>query len=224
MKNGTQYALAFKKVFSKLKQSAERPEPPPADDPVRRLAVSILGREAGDEAGERALERIFGTMLDWNELRVSSAEEVERAMGNAVPNAQERARELLRALHAVYYKENKVSLDRLKALGRREAKQYLEALDGVDPYAAASVVLWSLGGHAIPVDDRVWNALREAGVVHPEADRAEVQAFLERHISASDAKQSCVILRLMGKGGLPASRKPARKRQEASHKRRVAKK
>jgi endonuclease III len=191
---------------------------------VRRLAIAVLGREAGDEAGERALDRIFGVMLDWNELRVSSAEEVERAIGNALPNAQERARELVKALHAIYYKENKVSLDRLKTLGRREAKQYLEELDGVDPYAAASVVLWSLGGHAIPVDDRLWKALREADVVHPDANRAEVQAFLERHISASDAKESCVILRSLAKGGFAASRGSGKKRQGLAHKRRVAKK
>jgi endonuclease III len=223
MKNGTQYASAFKKVFSKLKQSAGPAELPEPDDPVRRLAISVLGREAGDEAGERALNRIFAVMLDWNELRVSSAEEVERAIGNVVPNAQDRARELVRALQAIYYKENKVSLDRLKTLGRREAKQFLEGLDGVDPYAAASVLLWSLGGHAIPVDDKVWKALREADLVHPEADRGEVQAFLERHINAAEARESCVILRSLGKSGvLPA--RGARKSAESSRKRRVAKK
>jgi hypothetical protein len=38
----------------------------------------------------------------------------------------------------------------------------------------------------------VWNqvlgALREADLVHPTATRAEIQAFLERNVSASDAR------------------------------------
>jgi endonuclease III len=192
MKEGTRYAGIFKKAYTKLKQSIEAPPVPEPDDPVHRLAVAILGLSAGESAAKKALDRAFSIVLDWNELRVSNADEVCRAMGDSIDRAN--CERLIRALRSIYARENRVSLDRIKALGRREARQYLESLDGVDDYAAASVVLWSLGGHAIPVDDKLMAALRTGELVHPEASRAEIQAFLERHISANDAKQTCLIL------------------------------
>ncbi len=88
-----------------------------------------------------------------------------------------------------------MSLERLRSVGRREARQYLEQLEGVDEYAAASVLLWSLGAHAIPVGDRLLSALRAAELVHPTATRAEVQAVLERHVSAAEAQEFCLIMR-----------------------------
>jgi endonuclease III len=195
MKEGTRYASLFKKAFAKLRQGMAVPTVPAPDDPVHRLAVAILGEDEGDAAGRRALDRVFSIMLDWNELRVSNPDEVHRAAGTASRESCER---LVRALRAIYLRENRVGLDRLKSLGRREARHYLETLDGVDDYAAASVVLWSLNGHAVPVNDRVLGALRAAELVHPEASRAEVQAFLERHVSAPDAKETCLILQSWG--------------------------
>lgn len=192
MKDGTRYAGLFKKAYAKLKQLAEAPPVPEPDDPVRRLAIAILGVSAGEAAARKAIDRAFSVVLDWNELRVSNPDEVCRAVGDGIDRVH--CERLIRALRAIYVRENRVSLDRLKSLGRREARQYLETLDGVDDFASASVVLWSLGGHAIPVDDKLLSALRNGELVHPEATRAEVQAFLERHIGANDAKQTCLIL------------------------------
>lgn len=192
MKEGTRYAAVFKKAYTKLKQCAEVLPVPEPDEPIRRLALAILGVSAGETAARKALDRAFSIVLDWNELRVSNPDEVCRAVGDGIDRAH--CERLIRALRSIYMRENRVSLDRLRNLGRREARQYLETLDGVDEYAAASVVLWSLGGHAIPVDDKLLAALRSGDLVHPEATRAEVQAFLERHISANDAKQTCLIL------------------------------
>ena len=220
MKDGTRYASTFKRAYAKLRQSAATPAIPEPDDPVRRLAIAILGVECGDAAAAKGLERAFTVVLDWNELRVSNPDEVHRALGGSIP--REHCERLLRALRAISARENKIGLDRLKTLGRREARQYLETLDGVDEYATASVVLWSLGGHAIPVNDRMLAALRRSDLVHPSADRGEVQAFLERHVGAADAKETCLILQSLGH----FDRKPVRSSRtvvKASRKRRLAK-
>lgn len=207
MKNGTLYAGKLKKFFTRLRHAGPRPDVPEPDDPLRRLATAILGVGRGAEEGSKAVDRLLSTMVDWNEVRVSSAHEVASAVTDVVPGGLPRCQQLISALRAIYRLENKPSLERLRSMGRREARQYLENLDGVDEHAVASVFLWSLGGHAIPVDDRSLDALRVSGVVEPKAARVEVQAFLERHINATDAKEFCLLLASYSPDATPSTGK-----------------
>jgi len=195
MKNGTAYAVRLKKAYAKQKKSAGAVESGGLDDPLRRLAIGILGVVNGDEYAERLVNRMTSKIVSWNELRVSSALEAQRAAGDSTAGNRPLYERLIRAQQAVFDRENVMSLDRLKSMGRRDARAYLDALDGVDAHAAASVVLWSLGGHAIPVCDRLLDALRAADLIHPDADRAEVQAFLERHVPAVEGRTFCVAMR-----------------------------
>lgn len=195
MKNGTLYGGRLRKGYAQLRAAVGKVEVPEPDDPLRRLAIGILGVGWNEADTERALDRAITSMVDWNELRVSNAIELNQATGNVIPQGIKRCQELIQALKAVYDRENRMSLERLHGLGRREARQYLEKLNGVSEYAVASVLLWSLGGHAIPVNDRLLANLREAELIHPNATRAEVQAFLERHISGNDAKEFCIVMR-----------------------------
>jgi hypothetical protein len=156
--------------------------------------VAILGVSLGDREGEKAVERIVESMVGWNEVRVSRPFELTRALNDQSAGALLRCQNLITALNAVYHLEHSPSLDRLKSMGRRDAKQYLDKLAGVDGYASASVNLWSLGGHSIPVSDVLLETLRANDWVDPTAGRAEVQAFLERNIPASEAKEFCVIM------------------------------
>ncbi|MBI1825917.1 MAG: hypothetical protein HY287_16295 [Planctomycetes bacterium] len=195
MKDGTLYASRLKKAYQRWKLLVRDPEVSEEnDDPVRRLALGIFGGSAGHNRAQQAIDRILEQAIDWNEVRVSLPAELHRLLGDNFPDGLTSSQRLVQALQSVYEREHKISLERLKNLGRREARQYLEALKGVDDFAAAGVMLWSLGGHSIPIDDRQWQALKDADLVHASATRGEVQAFLERHIGASDARRFCVIL------------------------------
>lgn len=208
MKNGTVYAGKLKKAYAKLRQTVGSPVVPDPDQPLRRLAVATLGVGSSDQEAERALDRALTTLVDWNEMRVSSAAELNRATGNCIPQGVERCQNLIDALQSVFDRENELSLNRLRTVGRREARHYLAGLQGVDEYAAASVILWSLGGHAIPVNDRLLHSLREADLVNPDADRAEVQAFLERHVGATEAKRFCLIMQTFATSKPSSTKRP----------------
>ncbi len=195
MKDGTRYAAQVRKVYSRLRQQAPQWKRPEGDDPIRQLAVAILSRESNEEVAQRAVDRLLQSMASWNEVRVSTPAEVQRCLGNTIPHVLARCKQLISTLQSVYDRENRLSLDRFRNLGRREARQRLEEFEGVDELVAASVMLWSLGGHAIPVSDKLLLALHRAELIHPSADRAEVQAFLERNISATEAKEFCRVMR-----------------------------
>jgi endonuclease III len=195
MKDGTLYAGKLKRAFAKARQAASSMPADEPTDPIRQLALSILGEDCGEEESAKALDRLFATMVDFNELRVSTPDQVHRALGSRIPDGLERSRQLIRALQRLYEHEHRLSLERLKNMGRREARQFLESLEGVNDYSAAAVMLWSFGGHAIPVNNALLKALRDAELVHPTATRPEVQAFLERNIPAAQAKEFCLAMR-----------------------------
>ncbi len=209
MKKGTFYGTRLKKAYAKFRETVPTPEIPEADDPLHRLGVAVIGEVVGDVEAQRAIDQLLATMVDWNEIRVSRPSEINDAMGNPDSKRLAPCQRLITVLQSIFDRENTLSLDRLKHLGRREARQYLEELDGAGEYAVASVVLWSLGGHGVPVDDRLLKELQAADLVHPAATRAEVQAFLERHIVAAEAKEFCLIMRSFTGEAKGASESPA---------------
>jgi endonuclease III len=198
MKRGTFYAGRLAKAYASHRAKVAAPAIPEPIDLLRALALGIVGPACKEENAEQAIDQLLAKMVDWNEVRVSSPSEINKAFDGTVPDGVARSARLVAALQGIFDLENRISLDHLKAMGRREAKQYLENLNGVDEYAVASVLLWGLGGHAIPVNDRLLEALRREDLIHPSANRGEVQAFLERHISAAETKEFCLVMRSFG--------------------------
>ncbi len=193
MKNGTLYAKKIKQAYNKFRGSRTS-EPPEVRPPVEQLILGVLSQETSLERAEKALSQILDDMVDYNELRVSTPAEVSSSIGKHIPRSVQRAKTLLTVLNAVYQLEYTISLDHLSSKGVREVKSYLSELEGMTPYAMASVMLWSLGGHAIPVNDVALEFLKENDLVDENATGAEVQSFLERHVSSADAKEFCMDL------------------------------
>jgi endonuclease III len=200
MKNGSEYARRIKRLFRQLQRESGGWEPGEPTDPLEQLVVAVLSARTTPEQGRKALRRLSDHMVDFNELRVSAPAEVSVLIKDLIPDNSERAKALLAVLNAVYQAEYAVDLRGLRDLGLREARKYLESLDGSDPHAAASVLLWSLGGHAIPVSPRLLEALRAGDLVDTDSTLPEVQSFLERHISATDARLFCHLMESYASG------------------------
>jgi len=194
MKSGTEYGRRVKRLYRKLREAGPPPLPEKPTDPTTQLVLALLGWATTPADAARALRKLNRHMVDLNEVRVATVREIAAAIGQIVPNSTECARSVSRSLNDIFRRENRVSLDSLLEKGRREARQYLESLHGMIPYASASVLLWSLGAHAIPVSQRLLETLRAKGLVDPGAEPAEVQAFLERNIAAAEAREFCLTM------------------------------
>lgn len=194
MKKGTLYARKLKTAYHKFRGGAPGNPADEPTDPIEQLILAVLSQETSAARAEKAARQLHQDVVDFNELRVSTPAEIADHIRRHVPHSVQRAKTLLRLLNAIYLREYAVSLDALRGRGIRETKAYLETLDGITPYVTASILLWSLGGHAVPVSDSTLEFLKRVNLVDPEASGAEVQAFLERHISAADAKSFCLDL------------------------------
>lgn len=203
MKHGKEYAKRVQKLFNKLRReqgSAFTPTPPDPD-PLNQLLLALLGESTTETKARTALNVLNQRMVDMNELRVSPVSDVAEIISDYIPDATRAAAAICRALNSVFDREHTVSLDTLVQKGReakREAKQYLESLDGVGPYATATVMLNTLDAHAIPVDNLLLQVFKREKLVDPNAGVAEVQAFLERNISATEGPLFVALMKKYG--------------------------
>jgi endonuclease III len=194
MKRGSEYAKRIKRLYHELLRKYGRPGPREPADPIDQLVVGILALDCSLTKAQTVYKKLRQNTVDLNELRVTPAIELAQMIGDTVPLAAAKAQRIVDALNAVRRRQDTLDLSFLRQRGRREAREYLESLDGVGPTVAAHVVLFSLGGHAIPVDNLTLYVLRKEELIDGSADIAVVQGFLEHWVSASDGANFVQLL------------------------------
>jgi hypothetical protein len=99
------------------------------------------------------------------------------------------------ALNAIFEKEHTLSLNRLKEVSRRDARQFLRDLPEMHPFVEAYVMLYSFDGHAVPIDDGMLAYLAEEEIVEEGTNLEEAQKFVEHHIKAEECHSFFTALR-----------------------------
>jgi hypothetical protein len=188
------YANRLQKLLKKLKPMVDIPEAVDRSAVDHLIHAFMVWNSSLNQADE-AYVSIMESVVDHNDLRVTDPLEIVEAIGTRYPLAEERAHRLKMALHGVYLAEYATELKSLAGMSKKDARQYLATLDGMVSFVAASVVLLSLGGHAIPVDDTLLERMKADGVVDPDASPEVAQAFLEHQVKASQSLETYYILR-----------------------------
>ncbi|HUW82858.1 MAG TPA: hypothetical protein VMZ31_08685 [Phycisphaerae bacterium] len=209
MKHGSQYAKKVKRVFNRLVRQHGKPKHDSLADPIEQLLLGVLARSTTETAATAAMKSLQEGTVDLNELRVASPREMVQLLGGDFPNALEKARDINSILNEIFNRQHELDLTFLRDKTRRDAKEYLQKLPGVDACTLARVMLVSVGGHAIPVDEHLLAYLRRQELVDPDADVADVQAFLERNIAADDAYAFYMLMRRVAATSKPRLKKTA---------------
>ncbi len=162
------------------------PVPPPTEKrPVMEELVYALCREGvPPEKANAAFARLKECFFDWNEVRVSTVQEVADAL-DMLPDSGTRAKKVIEFLQELFEMTYSFSLEDLEKKGLKQAAKQLaryQAVSGND-FAVAWVVQRSLGGHAVPLDDSALRVLRRLGIVDEDAEDIEaVRATLEHFV------------------------------------------
>ncbi len=199
MKNAVEHAKTLKKLLSELSQKVN---PPSAANhsPLEHMVFAFLLCDSSYDQAELAYSKLLKHCVDLNDLRVSDVEEIVQVIGPRYRKAEERARRLKTALHAVYAKAHTMDMSYLDKQGKREVRTYLEGLPGVWPFVASYVALFGCGSHAIPLDEQLFQRMKSEGVVEPDATWPEAQSFLDHHIHAEEAAAAFHRLHAYGAG------------------------
>ena len=217
MKNSREYARKLQKLYGALRRQYPKVESVTYDEPVEAAVYAILSVKMTEAASLSASKRFADYFVDLNDLRVARPEEVIEVLGADTLVARDIAATLAKVLFAIFDQYNAVSLEALKKIGKRPARQVLEKLDGISHFVVNYCMLTSLQGHAIPLTQKMVEYLRTNKLVDPQANEQEIEGFLTRQISAKDAYEFYALLRAESESPkLQPSRRTARKTKAAA--------
>lgn len=195
MSAATEQARVFRALVKRVlaRHDGAAPGPPAEDrprgaDPITfQLVYSMLLWEASSAKATPALRRLNQSVVDYNELRVCLPYELAEVLGPRYPRVDERTERLHAVLNDVYAREHAVSLAHLAEMSKRDAKVYLETLEGATHYVTSRVLALSLGAHAVPVDSQLLARLIAEGVLNESYDVVSAGNWLERQLHAGEA-------------------------------------
>ena len=184
---------------------------------LEAVVYAICHEDATRSAAAQALARFKDRFFDWNEVRVSSIEEIRESL-QGLDQPEARAVGVRRFLRQLFEKTYGFNLDALLKKPQKESVKALEEYEALgSDYIMATVTRLALGGHAIPVDAAAARALGRLGVAEGEADAAALRPVLERAVPKN---RGCRVRRpdrgagprhlRRGRAGLPPLRPPGR--------------
>jgi endonuclease-3 len=134
------------------------------------------------EQANQALSRFKDGFFDWNEVRVSTVEEIQGTLAG-LPETEGRAQKIRRFLRQLFERTYGFTLEALTKKSLKDAIKSLQEYEALESdYVLATVIQQALGGHAIPVDHPAHRALSRLGIAEAESDHASLRAMLERAV------------------------------------------
>ena len=185
MKQAKAYEAKVKKAIKKKKPVLD-----PVTDPrgwLPFLIHAILLAEATEAQAVRAAGALGREFTDYNELRVAPFMDIVNCIGKNFPQTRPKAAELTTSLAGVFGKAFAMNMDYAKEMKKRELRKHFREDLKLGTFSEALVSCICFGIHAIPVSDALLRAMRLNGLICPDADARDTQAFLERLIPQKDA-------------------------------------
>jgi endonuclease III len=162
--------------------------------PMDHLLLSILRPNASAARAVTGLRALREEFVDFNEMRVAPAKDIQDLLGRDMPGAREKAERLVDVLERLFDRGVEPDLAGLSSMNKRELRSHLREVIGLDSYAEAYLTAHLVGGHAIPVDQRLLERLKERDLVHPAATAEDARLALERIVSAKETLAVCGLL------------------------------
>ena len=195
MKNSKEYSKKIRNLYRTLKRKNPKVHEISHNFVVDTVIYSIISEKMSEKKTESAMKRFSEYFVDLNDLRVSRAEEIAEALGENKSLTREIASKIIMILQSIFNNYHKVSLEALKKLGKRPARQILEKLDGTSNFIVDYCMLTSLRGHAVPLTEDMIRYLKSKDLVDEDANQEQISGFLAKQISAKNGYEFYALLR-----------------------------
>jgi endonuclease III len=194
MKNAGKHGDELRALMKRLLKE-HKPEPKAAQDPLQALVRGAMSFDVPDARADEAMKHIEREFVDLNELRVATDLEIQEMLGTRYPEIGRRVEMITRSLNNIFEREHTLSLDRLKTVSKRDARQFLRELPEIHPFVEAYVMVFAFDGHAFPLDDDTSEYLRDQKVLEDGTSLDEAQRFLEHQLKAEECYELFAALR-----------------------------
>jgi endonuclease-3 len=166
---------ALVKLYGEPKRRVHR-------DALSQLVITILSQSNTDVNTARAFSNLRARFPRWELVRDAPRRDIVRAIRSAglantkAPRIQAIMRQLTR-------ERGKLSLDFLRKLSVKEARDYMLGMKGVGPKTAAIVLLFTFGMPAFPVDTHIYRVTKRLGWIGARDSRERAHEILEELVS-----------------------------------------
>jgi endonuclease III len=185
MKNASKYAEILKGLMKSFQKDGKA-APPEKQDPLKAMVRGVFSYDVPDNKGDEAVKIIEREFVNLNELRVATPLEVQDMLGNKYPAIEHRVGMITLSLNAIFEKEHTLSLDRLKTVSKKDARQFLRELPEMHPFVEAYVMLFGFEAPTVPIDEESLAYLREQGMFEEKTTIEDAQRFLEAQIKVEE--------------------------------------
>ena len=218
MKNSKDYAKKIQKLFRSLKRKYPKAQKVSHETVIDSIIYAVISAEMSERMTDSIIRKFADYFVDWNDLRVSRPEEIVEVLGKDNHVIMDIASTITRILNGIFNEYHKVSLEALKKIGKRPAKQALENIDGTSRFVVDYCLLTALGGHAIPLTEKMMKYLRTNELVNPDADEQQIGGFLAKQISAKNGYEFYALLRHESESARAKKKKKAKTKHKKKSK------
>ena len=189
----------LKKLYKKLKKRYP-------DEPVvlardrkilEHLVFAVFLENAKREAARAAFVAMERYYIDWNEIRVSTANEIADVV-DMIPDATRAGERLRRLLQWIFDATYKFDLEELRVQGRNAVVEFLKTVPFSTAFMNDYAALLGCGEGALPLSEGALRALRLLDFVVVSADGREIAPELDGAFEGDEALDFFFALHELG--------------------------
>lgn len=178
----------YKKLYKKLKK--RYPDEPVALPRERKLLEHLVFAVFLESAKREAACAAFAAMeryyIDWNEIRVSTANEIADVV-DMIPDASQAGERLRRLLQWIFDATYKFDLEELRAQGKAAVLEFLKTVPFSTAFMNDYAAFFGCGEGALPLSEGALRALRLLGFIVVSADGREIAPELDGAFEGDEA-------------------------------------
>lgn len=145
------------------------------------------------EAADEAFATLQENFYDWNEVRVTTRNELAELM-KMVSDPLAAGSRVKKSLHGVFEKYYQFDLEFLKKENLSKAVQSMQTFTGVTPFTISYTAQNGFSGHSIPIDKSLMNLMYAIGAVSEKELAEQKIPGLERTIPKAKGIEFSVLV------------------------------
>lgn len=190
-------AAQINKVLKFAKKQFKPTEIPADRSVLEHLIFACCSENSLLDLAEGVFASLSSDYYDWNEVRVTSIRELTEVM-KPLNDPKEAATRLKRVLQSVFETHYSFDLELMKKQNIGATVKQFEKYNGTTRYTVAFVTQNALGGHSIPINKGLLEAMRVVGVVSDNEAAKGTVPGLERSVPKSKGTEVGTMLHQLG--------------------------
>lgn len=190
-------ATQINKVLKVTKKHFKPTEIPTDRTVLEHLLFACCAENSLHDVANEVFKSLSADYYDWNEVRVTSIRELAQLM-KGLNDPEAAATRLKRVLQSVFETHYSFDLEGMKKQNIGQTVKQIEKYNGTTRYTVGFVTQNALGGHAIPINDGLLEAMRVVGVISDTEAKKGTVPGLERAVPKNKGTEVGTILHQLG--------------------------